>query len=74
MKKYFIKMQAPKVIETAINQEIIATFEFSAISERAAEFRAQKMMFFIMNGFIEEKRLNPALTDEGATVIEIKEV
>ena len=74
MKKYSIKMQAPKALETAINQEIIATFELSAINENAAQFRAQKMMSFIMDGYIEERGLNPAICDDGATIIDFKEI
>lgn len=73
MKKYIIKMRANELMEAAIGQEIITTFEFSAVSENAARFRAQKMMSFIMDGYIEEKRLNPTLGDDGANVIEIKE-
>lgn len=72
--KYIIKLRANKQLETAINQEIIATFELSAINENAAKFRALKMMSFIMDGYIEEKGLNPALADDGADVVEFREV
>lgn len=72
--KYIVKLRANKRLEAAINQEIIASFELFAANESVAKFRAETMMFFIMNGFIEDKKLNPALIDEGATIIEIKEV
>lgn len=73
MKKYSIKLQANKRLEEAINQEIVATFELHAISRKAAAFRAQKMMDYIMEGYIEDKQLNRALADEGCIVLEIIE-
>jgi hypothetical protein len=74
MKKFTVKLRANEQIETAINQEITATFELSAVSESAASFRAMKMMSFIIDGYIEEKNLNPTLADDGCEIIEIKEV
>lgn len=74
MTKYTVKLRASAEIEAAINQEITATFELSAISESAAKFRAMKMMSYIIDGYIEDKNLNPALADDGCQIIEVKEI
>lgn len=73
MKKYTVKLRASEALEAAVNQEIAATFELSAINARAAQFRAMKMMSYIIDGYIEDKNLNPALADDGCEIIEIKE-
>ena len=73
MKKYAVKLRASEAIESAINQEVTATFELSAINENAARFRAMKMMSYIIYGYIEDKNLNPALADDGCEIVEIKE-
>lgn len=72
MKKYAVTIRAGKSIEDAIGQEIYTTFELHAINERAAQNRATKMMSFIVEGYIEEKGLNPALADDGFMVIACK--
>ena len=74
MKKYTVKLRASEALEAAVKQDIAATFELSAINEHAAQFRAMKMMSYIIDGYIEDKNLNPALADDGCEIIEIKEV
>lgn len=73
MNRYAIKLRASEALETAINQEVTATFELAAIDRKAAQFRAMRMMSYIIDGYIEDKRLNPALADDGCEIIEIKE-
>lgn len=73
-KKYFVKVRANESVEAAIDQEIIATFEITAMSENAAIFRAVLMMYHIMDVCVDSKNLSPALTiGKDPTIIEIKE-
>ena len=74
MKHYSITIHAGEAIEKAVNQDVRATFDIHAISESAAQHRAMKMMGYIVEGYIEDKNLNPAIADDGCIIVECKEI
>ena len=71
MCKYKIRLRANEKIETAINQEIIATFELYAVNRNAAMFRATKMMDYVIEGYIRDKNLHPSIADDGCHTLSV---
>lgn len=64
MNRYEVKMVCRDYAEP-VRDDMDVTFQISAKSLAAAEYRVYKLMSYMLHGIIEEKNLNPAIEDDG---------